>query len=1038
MPKPGIVRRVTFVALKAVMVILLVGNFITIANPSFASINMVERPEEDLLILELHINSHLRNAGFLVYLPYGFNESDALVPLRALSKELSVAIDVIPGEGRAEGWFGKEDNEFRLDLSQNMVVYNGSQQEIPEGIGEAHYGDIYVQAKYLEEWFDLNIEIDITTLRMFVTSGAPLPFEEKIEREKKAERMKFGGSEDRRSSPASLLPYKNFTLPSLVLQDSINIRHIQNDNIFHNAFSIQSHNDIAKLGTRFLLSGISTNTGGTQMQNAQLTFRRRDPGNNLLGPLNAGSIAFGDIDYPDVPLFSGRKRGAGVFIASNSHLAVSRSFGSEQTIITGDAPIGWDAELYRNGYFVDFQQVGDDGRYNFEDVELLNGFNLFKITLYGPEGQQTTETQRIVRGGKLLKEGEVDYEFAAGMPDADFLPITETRRTNRDFGASGQVFYGVKNYLTLGTSVFSGSDVNSTIEQNQTVGTTSAIFPLLGFRNQVRYMRGTEGRSGYELETTTRMLDTNMSLSHREYNGFDEDDRDLQSSTTLNLNRKIGRFSTSLEVDKSKFLDQEDELSLRKRISTRFMGIELSNSLLRILSDSKSQQQFEGEASVLTYLSDWRLRFSGQYDLKSDRSNTLQNLRLSTYKTFKNDSTLRLNATHNFLSELTSADLRYSQQFDKFSMDFNVGTDSEQNYFAGVTMRTALQPDFNGKYDIINASNGSLGSVGIRAYMDTNKNNQFDEGEAVVKGIEFRSNRGKIDGATDENGLLFVRGLGESSTRFSIDNKSLPSIYLKPIEDFWDVLPRVGASELFDVGFEKLGEVDGFVYKYERDKDGNSVGASGITVNLIDANSDEEISSVTSEYDGYYIFSAIPLGDYRIETEPVWSEDPEIMPRLDVRVDHDNNIVMDRNLSLPPMKGAWWGSESEFDGGVETEVETEVETGDSQEEEEDASTKVLDVEPAAGDKSADRTLPKYYVQVGSFYKKDQAQAEIERLAGLSLLGKPLDSFLIHEVLVKDRTYFRVVTAAEKYKKALVMCSLYMTEDIVKGCLVTQN
>ena len=122
--------------------------------------------------------------------------------------------------------------------------------------------------------------------------------------------------------------------------------------------------------------------------------------------------------------------------------------------------MGWDAELYRNGYFVAFQEVGENGRYNFENVELVRGYNLFQVILYGPEGQKRTDTQRIIRGQEMLQQGELNYDLAAGQPESDFLPIADNARTDSTFGGSARIAYGIRNFLTLGASAFTGADLS--------------------------------------------------------------------------------------------------------------------------------------------------------------------------------------------------------------------------------------------------------------------------------------------------------------------------------------------------------------------------------------------------------------------------------------------------------------------------------------------------------------------------------------------------------------------------------------------------
>jgi len=895
-----------FLRLRAFVLMLFVMVFILgppFAKPSFAtSFSVVERSEDELLILELYVNGSIRSRAVLGYLTQNSDLQGALLPLAVLSDVLSYAIDVDAAAGAAEGWFLRENNVFQLDLKRGTVLVGGEEKVLPEGGAEAHYEDVYVQARLLEEWFNLKIEIDISTLTLYVRSDESLPYEEQAERLKRAKELegRLRGTAPDYSS-ATLLPYKRFSLPSVILQQSIQGQRNPDGNSVQGSYSVQTAGDVLGFGTRLVLSGLAAQGQGHSLQTAQLTFQRQDPDKNLLGPLRAGGVSFGDIDFPDVPLIVSRKRGRGLLVSSDSRLGAERSFGPEEMVVDGDAPIGWDAELYRNGYFVAFQEVGSDGRYNFENIELIKGFNLFKVVLYGPEGQKKTETKTVVRGAKMLREGETAYEFALGQPEADFLPITEDRKTDTAFGASGRLFYGFRKYFTLGGSFFRGTDATSTLNEEQSAGTISAIASFLGFRNQLQLTRGSEGRKAYDFETSTRFKGANLTVGHTVFEGFDVDDRELKRRSSVNLSRNFGVFSAAVRGEERKFLDQEDETLIDTTLSTKILGVELTNSLERVLSKNKGQESFNGDLAAALNISDWRVRSNFIYDLESTAARRLQSIRLSGLKSLHEDYSLRLNAGYDFNSRRTTAEGRYTKQFDDFSVDFNLGGTSDESYYTGVTLRTALQADHKGRYNLVNAKDGSLGSVGLRAYVDANKNKLYDEGEALLENIKFRHNRGILDDVTDENGSVFVNGLSEGITRFTIDKSSLPSIYLKPAIDYVDIIPRSGTTETIDMAFEQLGEIDGFALLASEDgsADENRPVRSR-EIRLVDLATNTEIQSARTEYDGYYIFSGIPIGSYRVYAAPVWEELQESLPSKDVVLTNEAPIKMNVNLAFTP------------------------------------------------------------------------------------------------------------------------------------------
>ncbi len=991
-----------------------------------AAVTQMERPEEELLILELHVNESLRNRGFIAYIPEGARLDHAVLPLSSFSRALSFAIRANPAEGTADGWFREEKNVFQLDLNRNIVFVNGAEFDIPAGGAEAHFEDIYVQVALLEEWLGVKIRLDLSTLRIFVTWDKMFPFEEDEARKKRGGALGGRQSVQIPYDKDTLIPYKWWTKPSIVWQQSITGRGDKTSRSATTDFSVQAHADALQSSAKLLLSGFVGTDQDPKFTNAQLSFQKRDPGQELLGPLKAGKVSFGDVSFPDVPLIVGRKRGRGISVSSDSELGFAQSFGSEKYNVDGDAPIGWDAELYRNGYFIAFQEIDAGGRYNFENIELTRGFNLFQIVLSGPEGQKRTQTQRIVRGPKMLQKGDMRYAFAVGQPEADLIPIAENSESSSEFGGSAQISYGVKNYLTVGANIYTGEDSTSNLNSRQTSVGVSAVMAFIGLKTKVQLMSANEGRSGYDVEVSTRVMGANVTVGHTAYEGFDADDKDITSISTIDANKNFKIVSVSAGAEKNKYQNKEDELVLNTRISTNLSGVRLTNTLERTLSDAKSQEDFIGDLAVLTSVLSWRVRGNLRYDLQSGTQDTFRNFNVSAIKTLSPRSSLRLNGVYDFPAHSTTLDVRYSKQFENYSIDLNAGGSTQDNYFGGVTFRTGFQPDHHGKYQMVSARDSGLGSVGLRAYLDENGNRKYDEGEKPIQHIAFRSNRGAIDGYTDENGSLFVNGLAEGITRLWLDNRSLSSIYIRPYDDYVTIIPRSGAVASLDIGFEQLGEIDGFVYASSGDDPQKAV--PGLEILLLDANTGEEVTSASSEYDGYYVFSALTLGSYVIKAVPFWDEET---PVVDVVLTVENPIVTDINIILPEMQA----------------VQDIAMSGDA----------VDDIEPASGapvvanvvedaplpvvtdglDVATGEILRGLFVHVGSLGAFKNAQAEQKNLWKKypDILGSV--PIYIYKIKVGDKTYYRIIGAITSYSHGNKLCDVLIEHSEVGGCTLVE-
>lgn len=988
----------------------------------------MERPEEELLILELFANNTLRNYGLIGYLPQGSPLSEALFPIYALSKAMSFPIKSNPILGIAEGWFFENNNSFHLDLNQETILIKGKEERLPKNTAEAHFDDIYVQASSIEKWFNVKINLNLSRLQMSITShDRPFPFEEELARKEKAEKLSKT-TQNQKTIPynsETLLPYQWITPPSFVWQQTIQANQSSDTTNTNTSFSLQSYGDLFKTESRFTLSGTTgTNDNETKINTAQGYFQKRDPTNSLLGPLKAGRITFGDITYPDVPLIISKKRGRGITISSESNLNLPSSYSAETYNLDGDAPIGWDAELYRNGYYVDFQTIGEDGRYNFEDIDLIRGYNIFQITLYGPEGQKRTITQRVARGQKILNKGELKYDFAAGQPDADFLPFAKTARADTTPSASGHITYGIKENLTIGANIFTGKDNSSNNDDDTTnrlsAANISATLGISGVKLQGKAMAANKKRSAYELEASTQIKNTNLSASHTHYKGFNPDDRDMLSSTDISANRNFGAFSTNLSAQKKTYQEDKNETILNGTLSTNIAGINISNTATRTLSKNESQDDFKGKTSILTDLFDWRLRGGITYDLDHGVNDKVRKANLSAYKKLTKTATMRFNTAYDFPNNITTADIKYSTEREQYSLDFNLGSSGKDSYFGALTVRTGLKPDQNSQYKIVSARDGGLGAVGLRAYLDQNGNHIYNMGEKLLPNISFRSNKGLIKKETDKDGVVFVKGLAEGLTRFELEEKSLPSIYIKPYKDYIDIIPRSGATTILYMGFEQLGEIDGFVYlKTKEDKEKPY---PGIELRLIDNKSGEEIQTTTSEYDGYYVFSTLPIGSYMIEALPLWDNEPP--PNLHIDLTHDSFLITDQNIIFPERKGNASPSDTVLMSSIHADVHNEIE---------DKPLPVLTNGLDLATSEPLRGLFTHFSSLSSFESAKLTQKELwqknPRLSNIPIY--------IYKISVGEQTFYRVVGAVNDYKEGRKTCDAFLKDNPKEECTLIE-
>lgn len=132
-------------------------------------------------------------------------------------------------------------------------------------------------------------------------------------------------------------------------------------------------------------------------------------------------IAVGDLDPQGLAL-TRENRGRGFLITNQ---ASSPSHAINQQSIEGNGLPGWWVELYSNGLLIGSYQIGQDGRYQFDHLNMFLGKNTFVLKWTAPNGAQYSETKTIYHGNDVAKAGKSAYRFSAIQPERSLLSSTD-------------------------------------------------------------------------------------------------------------------------------------------------------------------------------------------------------------------------------------------------------------------------------------------------------------------------------------------------------------------------------------------------------------------------------------------------------------------------------------------------------------------------------------------------------------------------------------------------------------------------------------
>ena len=230
------------------------------------------------------------------------------------------------------------------------------------------------------------------------------------------------------------------------------------------------------------------------------------------------------------------------------------------------------------------------------------------------------------------------------------------------------------------------------------------------------------------------------------------------------------------------------------------------------------------------------------------------------------------------------------------------------------------------------------GRIGDYVWFDENRNGIQDAGEAGISGVVVNlkdsSNTVIATATTNANGLYEFSGLCAGDYRVEVDVSTLPADYvaspiLQGTDDTVDSNDNNSLVSLFDdmsedvsidFGYNspctgRIGDYVWFDSNRNGIQDAGESGIAGVVINLKDSNN-AVIATVTTNANGFYEFSGLCAGDYRVEADEstlppgyvaspaLAGEDPTVDSNINgsvitLDVDNDVDVTFDLGFNSP-------------------------------------------------------------------------------------------------------------------------------------------
>jgi len=824
--------------------------------------HLVELDNDHLLVLEVRLERTSSGHGLLAYQYFDM----VMLPLGEITSILELAIMVDATTGVAEGWIVDESRTFVLDLNAGRLELEGETIILPAASVGTDGGDLFLRSDLLQQWLPIDVDINLTRMNVTLLPREVLPYQDRRQREEQRALWLAAHGKSQMSYPLWVAPYRMWSWPmtdaTLALNSTLNG--------MQRRISSQSRADLGKLSSNLFLTYVGTEKDSRTT--ARLKAGRWDTNGGLLGRAGATRYEFGDLDISRIPLISATKRGLG-FTFSNQDLHRSREF--DTTDVRGDAPPGWEAELYINGTLYDFQTVSEDGRYVFGDVPMVVGNNTFRTVLYGPRGEKRTIMDHANISPEMTDVGELKYtatlihEGASLLTEAPVAPGAESKPWNQQLELSYAFSNRSAVVADFSSLSFAGQrDLYTSLTGHNSFGLVNVESVLAA---------STDGGRAASLGARTIYRGQNILVQSTANDAYRAESPDgvqyvrrqtvLRSSGNLIRRASRGLFYGLSSVDRqyrgSGLLgEQEFQFRLSGNQGKVLMAHTLT-SRRRTYTDSE-QSSLLGTFLARTWLGRVSIRGDVNYELGPSRIRSASTT-ATVYRTDRLQATLRLN---HYLRDEYGHDgmtMAVTRLFDCFTVGANLNWYEDTGTTFGITLGTFLARDHRSNTWVSThrrLSNRSAASV--RTFIDLDNDGTYDDYDLPLEGVGFMNLTAWKDIRSNENGIALLPGVvAHRPQTIELDMSTVVDPFLIPVSKGASVLGHPGGIVDVELPFAYAGEVEGRIV----DADNPDLQLRHVGLELLTLEG-ERAGSTVAEFDGYYYIPDIMPGTYHLSVIP--------------------------------------------------------------------------------------------------------------------------------------------------------------------------
>jgi hypothetical protein len=546
----------------------------------------------------------------------------------------------------------------------------------------------------------------------------------------------------------------------------------------------------------------------------------------------------------------------GLSISDNDY-TVTRS--GQNVTIRGRAATNAMVEIYQNGKVADYQRI-EGVEYEFT-LEMRSQNDAFTIKVFDRNGVLLTEEiVNVMQGNDFLSAGEWDYNFFYGQN-----PQAENKAwDDRTYG----IAYGVNNNLSYYFDYYNTRNENTLYQyaKHKLAYRFSTLFvPLVA--NLSYYDSLADPSQGYIGELSSEIFSHKLFYSYERFSHLLAQDENKDRYQQVEISGNYGRSDYFFRFSNKTYQDRNE--------SIYNIGVSYDvNKVLRIKADlgktvqKQSEQQhnhtvkigFDYNKGDFTYNVD--ANYNQRREAKWQYIARLRK-RLHQQTNFAYSVEVNYNKSDHFTLGIT-----FEYKFNDF---FKIDADYDSNRAQQHKVRASYETVINMKKPFLtnHAKYPDNGYLEGRIFVDKNANGEKDIDEVPVVGVGVAIGQNKVQ--TDRAGSFYLSNISPyRNNKLHYDYSGImvdPTLRANSAEVV-ELIPASG-KKISD-GLVPLSLVMGSIYLPEI---AASISKKFFSyVEIVVEKNGNYYSSVTPEYDGFFVLQDLKPGKYNLKINYLGSE----------------------------------------------------------------------------------------------------------------------------------------------------------------------